>query len=175
MKNAAKAVVLITLFGVTTSMISPSVQAASEDECAIWLCLPGGFPSGCGGAKSAMLKRVKKGKSPLPDFVSCAVKGDSGGSSMTYDYNYAAAIQEQRVCKRYTNNHNNGGYNNGGYNNGGYNSCAEWETVPAHYQKGKACIINNTGSRTPQGCTGTYRYVDVFIDGALAGDTYFWR
>ncbi|EAZ9531667.1 TPA: conjugal transfer protein TraL [Aeromonas hydrophila] len=163
MKNAAKAVVLMALFGVTTSMISPSVQAASEDECAIWLCLPGGFPSGCGGAKSAMLKRVKKGKSPLPDFVSCAVKGDSGGSSMTYDYNYAAAIQEQRVCKRYTGNHNN-------------SRCVEWETVPAHYQKGKVCTINNqTGNRTPRGCTSTYRYVDVFIDGALAGDTYFWR
>ena len=58
MNNAAKAVVLMALFGVTTSMISPSVQAASEDECAIWLCLPGGFPSGCGGAKSAMLKRL---------------------------------------------------------------------------------------------------------------------
>ncbi|EIZ7265932.1 conjugal transfer protein TraL [Salmonella enterica] len=153
----------MALFGVTTSMISPSVQAASEDECAIWLCLPGGFPSGCGGAKSAMLKRVKKGKSPLPDFVSCAVKGDSGGSSMTYDYNYAAAIQEQRVCKRYTGNHNN-------------SRCVEWETVPAHYQKGKVCTINNqTGNRTPRGCTSTYRYVDVFIDGALAGDTYFWR
>ena len=163
MNNAAKAVVLMALFGVTTSMISPSVQAASEDECAIWLCLPGGFPSGCGGAKSAMLKRVKKGKSPLPDFVSCAVKGDSGGSSMTYDYNYAAAIQEQRVCKRYTGNHNN-------------SRCVEWETVPAHYQKGKVCTINNqTGNRTPRGCTSTYRYVDVFIDGALAGDTYFWR
>ena len=163
MKNAAKAVVLMALFGVTTSMISPSVRAASEDECAIWLCLPGGFPSGCGGAKSAMLKRVKKGKSPLPDFVSCAVKGDSGGSSMTYDYNYAAAIQEQRVCKRYTGNHNN-------------SRCVEWGIEPAHYQKGKVCTINNqTGSRNPRGCTSTYRYVDVFIDGALAGDTYFWR
>nr|AGH89318.1 conserved hypothetical protein similar to pRA3.33 [uncultured bacterium] len=161
MKNSAKAVVLMALFGVTTSMVSPSAQAASEDECAIWLCLPGGFPSGCGGAKSAMLKRVKKGKSPLPDFVSCAVK--SGGSSMTYDYNYAAAIQERRVCKRYTGNQNN-------------SRCVEWETVPAHYQKGKVCAINNqTGSRNPRGCTSTYRYVDVFVDGALTGDTYFWR
>lgn len=164
MNNAAKAVVLMALFGVTTSMISPSVQAASEDECAIWLCLPGGFPSGCGGAKSAMLKRVKKGKSPLPDFVSCAVKGDSGGSSMTYDYNYAAAIQEQRVCKR-TERRGRDNY-----------QCVEWETVPAHYKKGEVCRINNqTGNRTPRGCTSTYRYVDVFIDGALAGDTYFWR
>lgn len=163
MKNAAKTVVMMALFGVTTSMISPSAQAASEDECAIWLCLPGGFPSGCGGAKSAMVKRVKNGKSPLPDFVSCAVKSENGGSSMTYDYNYAAAIQEQRVCKRYTSNRNN-------------SRCVEWETVPAHYQKGKTCRISSqTGSRSPRGCTATYRYVDVFVDGALAGDTYFWR
>lgn len=162
MKNAAKAVVLMALFGVTTSMFSPSVQAASEDECAIWLCLPGGFPSGCGGAKSAMLKRVKKGKSPLPDFVSCAV--NSGGSSMTYDYNVAAAIQEQKICKKTQ------WY---GPNN---STCIEWETIPAHYIKGKICTINyQSGSRNPQGCVATYRYVDVFVDGALAGDTYFWR
>jgi len=53
--------------------------AASSDECAIWLCLPGGFPSGCGAAKSAMRKRVKKGKSPLPSFSSCAVNSTVAG------------------------------------------------------------------------------------------------
>ncbi|EAZ4194915.1 TPA: conjugal transfer protein TraL [Citrobacter farmeri] len=152
----------LALFAATGLMAPKTVQAASQDECAIWLCLPGGFPSGCGGAKSAMLKRVKKGKSPLPDFMSCAVKSDSD-STMTYDYNNAAAIQERRVCKRYSGNHNN-------------SRCVEWETIPAHYVKGKTCRINwQTGSRNPEGCTSTYKYVDVFIDGKNAGDTYFWR
>jgi hypothetical protein len=49
-----------------------SAHAASEDDCAIWLCLPGGFPSGCAGAKSAWQKRLRQGKSPLPSFSSCS-------------------------------------------------------------------------------------------------------
>lgn len=162
MSNSARTVVLMALFGVSTSIITPSAQAASEDECAVWLCLPSGFPSGCGSAKSAMLKRVKKGKSPLPDFLSCAVKGNSGGSSMTYDYNNAAAIQERRVCKQYSGNQNN-------------NRCIKWETIPAHYIKGETCRFYPQGGRRPEGCTATYKYVDVFIDGKNAGDTYFWR
>ena len=34
-------------------LIPDASYAASQDECAIWLCLPGGFPEGCGGAYSA--------------------------------------------------------------------------------------------------------------------------
>lgn len=152
-------------FLVAAGLITPmgAAQAASQDECSIWLCLPGGFPSGCDGAKSAMLKRVKKGKDPLPDFASCAVKTDHDASTMSYDYNNAAAIQERKVCKRYSGNHNN-------------SRCVEWETQPAHYVKGKVCQVNwQTGRRTPEGCTSTYKYVDVYIDGQSAGDTYFWR
>lgn len=48
----------------------------NQDECAIWLCLPAGFPQGCGSAHKAMLKRLKKGRSALPDFNSCAI-GDA--------------------------------------------------------------------------------------------------
>ena len=54
------------------SFSSPS-YAASDAECAIWLCLPAGFPAGCSDAKNAFNKRIRKGKSPLPAFASCAV------------------------------------------------------------------------------------------------------
>jgi|TARA_R100001143_G_scaffold59811_1_gene58738 hypothetical protein len=27
----------------------------------------------------------------------------------------------------------------------------------------------------PEGCVMTYRYVDVFVDGAKAGHTYYWN
>ncbi|MGH1379145.1 MAG: hypothetical protein ACRBB3_10025 [Alphaproteobacteria bacterium] len=60
------------------------VFAASQDECAIWLCLPGGFPQGCGAAHSAMIKRIKKRKPPLPSFGSCSV-GGSGDYRMGYE------------------------------------------------------------------------------------------
>jgi hypothetical protein len=66
-------------------MLIPSASyAASQDECAIWLCLPGGFPEGCGGAYSAFKKRLKNGKSPLPEFSSCAVSLDGTSSSGRY-------------------------------------------------------------------------------------------
>ena len=55
---------------------SPSM-AASQDECAIWLCLPSGFPAGCSAAKSAFKKRILKRKPPLPSFSSCAVNADN--------------------------------------------------------------------------------------------------
>lgn len=141
-----------------------SALAASQDECAIWICLPGGFPSGCGAAHSAMIDRVKDMKSPLPSFSSCAVQ-DGSGSQMSYNYNYAALIAEHRVCKRYS-------YYGGRNDN---RRCTEWETVPSQYMKGTRCRVDRDGNRTPRYCVGTYRYVDVFIDGGKAGDTYYWR
>lgn len=138
-----------------------SALAASQDECAIWICLPGGFPSGCGAAHSAMIDRVKDLKSPLPSFSSCAVQ-DGSGSQMSYNYNFAALIAEHRVCKRYR-------------WVGRGRQCAEWETIPSRYVKGTRCRVYRDGNRTPRHCVGTYRYVDVFIDGAKAGETYYWR
>lgn len=42
------------------------VQAQSYDmDCKVILCLAGGFPSGCGDAKSYMFKRLRKGKAPF--------------------------------------------------------------------------------------------------------------
>jgi len=49
--------------------------AASQNECAIWLCLPGGFPQGCSAAYGAMIDRLKSIKPPLPNFGSCATEG----------------------------------------------------------------------------------------------------
>ena len=52
-------------------------NANVSDDCAIWLCLPAGFPEGCEGAKKAFKKRLKRGKAPMPPFEQCAV-GDDG-------------------------------------------------------------------------------------------------
>ena len=72
-----KTLTTMTVAAFAAALLAPPAQAASQDECAIWLCLPGGFPSGCGSAQSAFKKRLKKGKSPLPDWGSCAVKDAS--------------------------------------------------------------------------------------------------
>lgn len=66
---------------VTGAMIPLSSKAASQDECAIWLCLPGGFPQGCGSAYSAYIRRIRNLQPPLPPFAACVVSGDTYQSS----------------------------------------------------------------------------------------------
>lgn len=72
--------------GFTAMIAAPApAQAASEAACAIWLCLPAGFPSGCSAAHSEFKHRIKKGRPPLPDFASCAVGGSTGNYQMGYE------------------------------------------------------------------------------------------
>jgi hypothetical protein len=157
------AVGAVVALGVAGTLAPGSAKAASQDECAIWICLPGGFPSGCGGAKSALKKRIKKFKPPLPAFSSCVVSSGSNSSQMSYDYNFAALIAEQRTCKRW------------GHGNGSVKRCVGgWEVIPQHYEKGTRCYHEQGGYRTPRGCIATKRYVDVYIDGHTAGPTYYW-
>lgn len=151
--------VALSLFAVAFVFTAPA-QAASQDECAIWICLPGGFPSGCGAAKSAMKKRIKKFKPPLPSFASCAVNPPTGsGSHMSSKHGYAAYIPEHQVC------------------NNTWDECHSWEleTVPASYIKGARCELDNDGYRTPRGCTETYHWAEVFIENELAGPTYYFN
>lgn len=59
-------------------------RAESQAACAIWLCLPGGFPTGCADAYSEFKHRIKKGKSPLPNLSSCTVGPDGTSSNGSY-------------------------------------------------------------------------------------------
>lgn len=78
----SRTIVTITIISLL-SILAPakSAYAASQDECAIWLCLPGGFPAGCAAAYSAFKKRIKKLKPPLPPFSGCVV---SSPTAMTF-------------------------------------------------------------------------------------------
>ena len=72
---------IIQLFLVVLVLFPFETKAASQDACAIWLCLPGGFPQGCEGAYSEFKHRLKKGRSPLPDLSSCTT-GPNGEKSI---------------------------------------------------------------------------------------------
>ena len=150
-----KLIIIFMLASVTIPSVS---SAASQTECKIWLCLPAGFPSGCGDAHSAMIKRIKKRKSPLPSFGSCAV---NSRSNMSYDYSVAALIGEQRVCTDR-------------YFDPELDTCRNFKVIPAHYIKGSYCDNWGDGDSSPRGCIATKRYIDVYIDGVSAGETYFW-
>lgn len=154
--------VVMALVALGVPILPTSTYAASQDECAIWLCLPGGFPSGCGDAKKALSERLEKGKSPLPSFASCAVDNGSG-QTLSYVYGPAAAIKEHQVCKRWH-------Y----YGRDDDSRCVAWETIPAHIRKGVRCRRYRNGETMPTGCIATMRYVDIVIDGSPVGDTFYF-
>jgi hypothetical protein len=160
---------LICLFSLLVVLMSTvsTVHAASQNECAIWICLPGGFPAGCGAAHSAMISRIEDRKPPLPAFTSCAAK-EPGHSDMSYDYNYAAFIPAGKKCVRWD-------YERDGDSD--YQVCSQWESWDDHWVKGTRCIHRTSGEDEywyPEGCTTTARYVDVFVDRQLVGETYYW-
>lgn len=149
----------------SVALFSPSSNAASQDECAIWLCLPSAFPAGCAAAYSAFRKRVRKLKPPLPPLASCVVGGGvtlpNGvrSSVMTYDHGLAALVDVRRECVEYTRDD--------------IGACVRWKTIPRHWVKGTRCRTHD-GGETPAGCILTRDYVDVFADGVPVGETYYF-
>ena len=66
---------------------APAAHAGpSEDECAIWLCMPVGFSvPGCGDAFSAMKDRLKDLDPPLPSLSACTNGRNSGSFETGYE------------------------------------------------------------------------------------------
>ncbi|WP_394213485.1 conjugal transfer protein TraL [Enterovibrio calviensis] len=139
-------------------MISPfpvikPAQAESDAACAIWLCLPTGFPSGCGDAKSEFKKRLKKFKPPLPLLTSCIVKSDvGGGSNMNSNEGYAARYPASTECVKRPAN---------------ATGCIEWQTTPARTIEGESCHDRDDT------CTDL-KYVEVTIDGEITGSRFYY-
>jgi len=141
-------------------------QAASDDECGIWMCLPTGFGEGCSGAKKAFKKRIKSFKSPLPSFASC-LKGSPTGvphDNFTARNGIAAYIPSQKVCtasERKSMHHEP--------------TCIAWKTMPERYVKGQRCEREGDNRhRTPLGCVGTYSYTEVYRNGGQLGQTHYY-
>ncbi|WP_039949412.1 hypothetical protein [Vibrio ichthyoenteri] len=142
---------LILLPLIAIGLSSPLV--ASDADCSIWLCLPTGFPSGCGDAKKAFKDRIKKFKPPLPNLASCIVSSpdyptvaDKDPSTMSYREGVAAKMP------------------NGSYIDG--TSCV-------HY-------VDSGGQDhqliwKPYGCTGTWHYLDTLMDGNQYGQRHYYQ
>lgn len=159
----------------TTGFLPYPSKAASQDECSIWLCLPSGFPSGCGGAKSAMKNRVKKGKSPLPNFGECVVSSpgdDKNQPPMHSSHGVAAYIPAHTSCVKWS---ISGG---GGRNGSEKRTCIQTERVPEQYVKGTTCQryggSSNSYTERPKGCTSTVSWAEVWQGNQQYGETYYW-
>jgi hypothetical protein len=161
MKNILKT----TIASILALLISLPVWAVSDNECAIWLCAPAGFPSGCGAAKSAMLKRIKRLKPPLPNLNDCAKKNKNQENLhpdfrvLNYKHGFAALMPAYSTCSKY---HENSG-----------NCIGTITKYPMKYSKGSRCE-KYSDTWQPHGCLKTARYVEVFKYSKLIGKTYYW-
>ncbi len=159
---------LTLLLTLTASIISLPSQAASDDECAIWMCLPSGFPSGCSGAKSAFKDRVKHFKPALPNFHECVkdTGNSTGGDQFTAKNGIAAFIPSYKVCVRSE------------YVRRGSESqreCVEWKQTLPEYKKGQRCRYDRDDKqRYPLHCTRTYKYSEVYRNGVQYGETHYY-
>jgi len=147
-------------------LLSPPSYAASEAECAIWLCAPSGFPgaAGCAFALAAMIDRIKSFEPPLPPFGSCSQDGSNDGN--TYRHGVAAFIPAHRTCRRYTDYYNR-------------TVCDDWKTMPDQHVHGASCRRDEERAMwEPRGCTRTDHYVQTFQHGRPMGDVFYfnlWR
>ncbi|MGR5298462.1 conjugal transfer protein TraL [Vibrio mediterranei] len=150
-------------------MPSPPTYA-NDADCAIWLCLPTGFPSGCEEAKDAFKDRIKNFKSPLPSLPSCFVDTGEKTSSgnVTSTDGYAALIPETTKCVSWGQRR---------YDHEWHRYCSEHKTIPTHIIKGARCSQHRRDGKTisnPSGCSLTIRYVDTYVDGQAYGETYYF-
>lgn len=69
-------------------LIAAPAQAASETECAIWVCLPGAFKSGsrCTKPFTRMLFRIATYRAPLPNFAGCIRAQELAGADMSHKF-----------------------------------------------------------------------------------------
>lgn len=137
-------------------------QAASEEECSIWICAPAGFPgaAGCAAALAAMIDRIKDLDPPLPPFSSCSQDNSDQGNS--YQHGRAAFIPAHRECVRYNQNTK-------------ADICSRYKDVPSTHLHGQTCRQDREGNREPKGCTRTDHYVQVFINNQPPSDTFYFN
>ena len=82
------------------SFLTPSAaRAGSEADCAIWLCLPGGFPPACGAAYKAFMHRIKHRKPPLPNLSSCMVGPSGVSGSEKVSGKYKQGYERYESCR----------------------------------------------------------------------------
>lgn len=90
-----------------SNTITPTAEAmtAHEEECSIWLCLPVGFGAmGCAPALSRAMKKIRKGKNPLPSWGSCSSGREVQPYTLQHKYkiykNYGKGAQETEYQRR---------------------------------------------------------------------------
>lgn len=132
-------------------------QAASQAECAIWLCLPGGFPSGCSAARSAFHHRIKHRRSPLPSLSSCTTGPDGVGTDGRYKLGHEAF----EACKDGYSFKTSSSYNQEGI-------CFPDGCDPGQIQAGRDICSGYAATRRAQP-----NYIKIWVEGEYLGQYWY--
>ena len=183
---ALAALGLAVMLPLTAYAASDAIMDDRESECAIWLCLPGGFPEGCEAAKRSYVKRITSftgGHHPrrkftdLPRFDLCVDENPPGiedynvgpDSVITWQGAYEVHMPAYNVCTRW-------GYRGAQDNQVRY--CAAVKTVPARtfesqekYHEYSTIEVGWREAETHY--APTVHYTDVLVDGVKVGQRYY--
>lgn len=112
--TAAAAAVFALTLSAQAFAASSGIMSDRQNECAIWLCLPGGFAEGCSASYSSYIKRITSftgGKHPkrkytdLPKFDLCVDENPPGiedynveKSEITYNSAYEVHMPAYNTC-----------------------------------------------------------------------------
>lgn len=148
---------VIITFVMTLMFLSPvKAKAASEDACAIWICLPGGFPQGCSGAYSEFKHRIKKGRPPMPELSSCTTGPNGERANGRYELGY----ERYELCKE--------GYVLRESQQINQAKCYVERCAPEKYSQDNYYCDNYQATLRPKP-----NYVKMWVDGEYLGQYYY--
>lgn len=175
---------VLIIFSSQAIAISDNIRSNRENECAIWLCLPGGFAQGCESARSAYIARItdidKKGTrryTDLPSFTYCVDEAPpellykpEKDSVMTYRVMYEVHMPAYNTCTRWKNYHVG--------NSTPVTVCAAVQTTPARVffssqQSHRYKTINVGDKNYKEGIAPVRRYTEVLVDGVVVGEKWY--
>jgi len=92
--------ILLSCILASPLLVAAPAHAASETECAIWVCLPGAFESGSNCTKpfTRMLIRIATYRAPLPNFAGCIRSSELVGADRTYSF--YRRVKRKRFSRR---------------------------------------------------------------------------
>lgn len=149
--------VLFLIFCLGLGIAQKPAQAASENACAIWICLPGGFPPTCAGAYSEFISRIRRGRPPLPPLSSCSTgpNGETTSGSYNLGYEPFEPCEEGFVLRVHPQVQNRG-------------RCYAQSCAPAGFEgDGRFCNFYDAILRPKP------NYVDMWVEGEFIGRYYY--